>query len=82
MPTCHGLYACCDAQQEAVQRFRFGLYCRSSVSVALDRKLSVLDIAWLELLFGAFLYCYFIKTAFLTVEEGAKLSQLKRSLEM
>lgn len=82
MPTCHGLYACCDAQQEAVRRFRFGLYCRSSMSVALDRRLSVLDIVWLELLFGAFLYYYFIKTAFLTVEEGAKLSQLKRSLEM
>lgn len=67
MPTCH------DVQQEAFWRFRFGLYC--------GRRLSVLDIAWLEFWFGAFL-CYFIKTAFLAVEEGAKLFRLKCSLEM
>lgn len=65
---------CHDVQQEALWRFRFGLYC--------SRRLSVLDTPWLELWFGASLYCYFIKIAFLAVEEGAKWSWLKYSLEM
>lgn len=72
MPICHRLFAGRDRQQEAVWRFRFGLNC--------NRRLS--DIAWLELWFGVSLYWYFIKTAFLAVEEGAKLSRFKCSLKM
>lgn len=35
MPTCHKLFACFDMQQEAVGKFRFGLYCNRRLSVNL-----------------------------------------------